>query len=254
MMPNFKKFVSRRNELFRRFVQPSYGRMAVRDRFEDIRKKIKTESPVIVDGGAHSGTIIDLCLRQYRSPTIHAFEPIPSLVKILKKKYSSNKKVFICENALGAQNTVIPFNILNYPGSSSIMRPSEILKFYHGEKMDIEQTIQVQQVRLDQVLNGEIDLLKLDLQGSELEALKGSEQLIKKIKIITTEIEFVPLYEGQPLFSEIDSFLRLNGFRILNLYDLWTHPDGQLTAGDAIYLNLKYYSKDPTFLGSNLSF
>lgn len=241
MMLNFRKFVSLRNELYRKFVQPSYGRMAVRDRFVDIRKKIKTESPVIVDGGAHGGGIIDTCLRRYHSPTIHAFEPNPSLVKILKKKYSNNKKVFIHENALGAKNKIVSFNILNYSGSSSIMRPSKILKFYHGEKMDIEQTVQVQQVRLDKVLDGEIDVLKLDLQGYELEALKGSEQLLQTIKIITAEIEFVPLYEGQPLFSDIDLFLRQNGFKLLNLYDLWTHPDGQLTAGDAIYLNLKYY-------------
>jgi hypothetical protein len=59
--------------------------------------------------------------------------------------------------------------------------------------------------------------------------------------VITTEVEFVPLYEGQPLFGDIDVFLRQHGFKLLNLYDLWTQEDGQLTAGDAVYLNTRYF-------------
>ena len=60
-------------------------------------------------------------------------------------------------------------------------------------------------------------------------------------QVITTEIEFVSLYDGQPLFGDIDVFLRAHGFRLLNLYELYTHPDGKLTAGDAIYLNNNYF-------------
>lgn len=241
MMPNAKGLILRPNNLLRKLFRPSCGRMAVRNRFEDMRRKIKTGSPVVVDGGAHMGSMIDLCLSHYPSPEIHAFEPIPQFVKILRKKYLTNKSVFVYENALGARNEVVSFNILRYPNSSSIMKPSEISKFYHTDKMEIEEILEVKQVRLDGVVDREIDILKLDLQGYELEALKGSKQLLDKIKIITTEVEFVPLYESQPLFRDIDIFLTENGFRLLNLYDLWTHPDGQLTAGDALYLNTKYY-------------
>ena len=38
-----------------------------------------------------------------------------------------------------------------------------------------------------------------------------------------------------------DVFLRQHGFKLLNLYDLWTQEDGQLTAGDAVYLNTRYF-------------
>lgn len=109
--------------------------------------------------------------------------------------------------------------------------------------MDIRQVVEVLQVRLEDVMQGnnEIDLLKLDLQGYELEALKGCGRLLERIKIITIEIEFVALYDGQPLFGDIDVFLRAHEFRMLNLYELYTQPDGQLTAGDAVYLNSKYY-------------
>lgn len=219
----------------------SHGRMASRNRFDDLKERINTESPLIVDGGAHKGGMIDIFLGQFRSPIIHAFEPIPDLAKELIKTYSTRKNVAIHENALGADNKQISFNVFNFIGSSSVFSASDIARGYHGKKMDTSQEIQVQQVRLDEILDDEIDILKLDLQGYELEALKGCGRLLENIKTMTVEVEFVPMYDGQPLFGDIDVFLRKNGFKLLNLYELWTHPDGQLTAGDAIYLNTRYF-------------
>jgi len=184
-----------------------------------------------------------LFLNQYHSPVIHAFEPIPELIAQLRTRFDERKNVTIHGAAMGAEAKMISFNILNYMGSSSPFIPTSINKGYHGEKMDVHQVVEVQQVRLEEVLDPGciVDLLKLDLQGYELEALKGCGSLIERIKIITTEIEFVPLYDGQPLFGDIDVFLRAHGFKLLNLYELYTHPDGQLTAGDAVYLNSKYF-------------
>jgi FkbM family methyltransferase len=219
-----------------------HGQMAVRDRFADIKARL-TESPVIVDGGANIGEMTAKFLRQYRSPVIHAFEPIPELVSQLHTRFTGLSNVTIHGMAMGAEAKTVNFNILNYMGSSSVFNPSAIVKSYHGEKMDVRQVVEVQQVRLEDVMgtNLEVDLLKLDLQGYELEALKGCGKLLERIKIITIEIEFVPLYDGQPLFGDIDVFLRAHGFKLLNLYELYTHPDGQLTAGDAVYLNSNYF-------------
>jgi FkbM family methyltransferase len=221
----------------------SYGRMAVRDRYRDITEKIKSVSPLIVDCGANVGNTIDIFLKQYISPTIYAYEPNPDLFEDLKKKYSAIKNIIIKPCAVGSVSRQISFHIINKGDSSSILNPSNTFKFYHGNKADIEQTIEVQMVRLDKEMieEGSIDILKLDLQGYELEALKGCGKILERVKIITTEIEFVPLYDNQPLFADIDFFLRNNGFRLMNLYELWTHPDGQLTAGDAVYLNMRFF-------------
>ncbi|MFZ2161795.1 MAG: FkbM family methyltransferase [Sideroxyarcus sp.] len=219
-----------------------FGRMAVRDRFADIKARLATESPTIIDGGANKGAITELFLRQYRSPVIHAFEPIPELANALRQKFSDNKNVTIYCAAIGAEAKHISFNITNQLSSSSVLNPSALNRGIHGKKMDIRQIVEVQQIRLEEAIHehSEIDLLKLDIQGYELEALKGCGKLLDHIKIITTEIEFVTLYDGQPLFGDIDVFLRSHGFRMLNLYELYTHPNGQLTAGDAVYLNSKY--------------
>lgn len=219
-----------------------FGRMAVRSRFDDIKVRLATESPVIIDGGANCGAMTELFLKQYQSPTIHAFEPIPEFIELLKQKFAGRSNVTIHGAAIGAEVKAVSFNITKYRSSSSVLQPSALNKGIHGEKMDIGQVVEVQQVRLDKVIQDYpvIDLLKLDLQGYEMEALKGCGVFFGRTKVITTEIEFVPLYDGQPLFGDIDVFLRSQGFRLLNLYELYTQPDGQLTAGDAVYVNEQY--------------
>jgi FkbM family methyltransferase len=220
-----------------------YGRMALRDRFHDLYQLVKNEKPVIIDGGAHSGSIIDKFLMLFSNPIIYAFEPIPDLAKRLNEKYFENSNITIFEKALGSLNCPCNFNITNNVVSSSIMNPGRWLLKYHGDKMKIEETIEIEQTRLDsleEIKNIEIDIVKLDLQGYELEALKGMQGMFDKIRTITTEVEFIPLYKDQPLFSDIDYFLRQNNFHLFNLYELYTQKDGQLTAGDAVYVNNRY--------------
>ena len=222
-------------------VRPSHGCMAVRDRFSDLKERVKTESPLIVDGGASRGDMVNHFLYQYRSPIIHAFEPIPEMSKALSKRFPGVENLVVHEKALGAENGVFTFNVMNDTVTSSFFAPSEINRGYHGLKVEVNRKIKVAQVRLDNILDEEIDILKLDLQGYELEALKGCDDLLDRIKMIDTEVEFITLYEGQPLFGDVDLFLRGKGFKLLNLYDLWTDPAGQLSACDAVYLNGRFF-------------
>lgn len=225
-------------------VDTSFGRMAQRNRLKDVCSYIKTDNPIIIDGGANYGGTIDAFLKFFPHAKIYGFEPQPLMVSRLKDKYKNNNQITILPYAMGASNSILKFNILNFEHSSSLLKPSKINFHYHKEKMNTAQEVEVEVKRTDEVINEkEIDILKLDLQGYELEALKGYEKLLPLTKVITTEIEFIPLYEHQPLFGDIDVYLRSKGFYLLNLYELYTHPDGQLTAGDAVYLNERYFKK-----------
>merc|ERR1712217_615603 len=69
--------------------------------------------------------------------------------------------------------------------------------------------------RLDDLLPelfGSIDYLKLDVQGYELAVLQGAETALKDVLVVHTEVEFVEIYDKQPLFAEVDQFLRRAGF------------------------------------------
>jgi hypothetical protein len=74
-------------------------------------------------------------------------------------------------------------------------------------------TERVATVRLDDIPEIDaIDYLKMDIQGAELQALRGAERHLRRTMVVHTEVEFVPLYVGQPLFAEVDQELRRQGF------------------------------------------
>jgi len=86
------------------------------------------------------------------------------------------------------------------------------------------------------------DYLKIDTQGSELDILKGSEKTLKNIFCVEIEVEFQKMYRNQPVFSDVDIFLREMGFEIFDLRkEYWnlgqsnTLNKGQLIWGDALY-------------------
>lgn len=110
------------------------------------------------------------------------------------------------------------FYITNTGMTSSLLRPNLRVaeKFTNlAELMQVVATTQIDTVRLDDVVeirNQGCDLLKLDTQGSEAEILTHARETLKRCLIVQTEVEFVPLYEDQPLFAEVDQILRGCGF------------------------------------------
>ena len=66
----------------------------------------------------------------------------------------------------------------------------------------------------------EIDFIKLNVQGAELEILKGAQDALGTVLGIEAEVSFVELYLGRPFFSDIDAFLRRSGFHFFDLLGL----------------------------------
>jgi FkbM family methyltransferase len=100
--------------------------------------------------------------------------------------------------------------------TSSLFEPNNALteKFQSlGEPLHVASSRGVQTRRLDDLPETSgADFLKVDVQGGELLVLQGAEQRLRDVLIVHTEVEFLPLYKGQPLFADIDSFLRARGF------------------------------------------
>jgi FkbM family methyltransferase len=117
-----------------------------------------------------------------------------------------------------ANGTRRSFYQTNTGMTSSLLRPN--LKFAQlfnslAELMEVVATGSVDTVRLDDVVEIRAqgcDLLKLDTQGSEAEILAHASDTLKNCLIIQTEVEFVQLYEDQPLFADVDQLLRGHGF------------------------------------------
>ena len=99
---------------------------------------------------------------------------------------------------------------------TSLLEPNfELLTYFHGfsDYAKVSARISTPTVRLDDIKElKNIDYLKIDIQGGELEVFRNGVIRLRDCLVIQTEVEFLPMYVGQPLFSEVELFLREQGF------------------------------------------
>jgi len=137
-------------------------------------------------------------------------------------------------------------HVTRSPGSSSLYPPNRAVldRFEYGESISVVKTSPVVTRRMDAVISDPPDVLKIDTQGTELEILEGAGALLDSTIAVELEVEFIQIYEDQPLFADVDRFMRSKGFSLRSLRrDLWRekgasrHPwGGQLVHGDVLYL------------------
>ena len=90
-----------------------------------------------------------------------------------------------------------------------------------GELMRTTQRSSVKTTRLDDLPEcRDADYLKIDVQGAELAVMRGGVDVLKHAVVIEAEAEFVPLYKDQPLFGDVDAFLRSQGFLLHSMRGL----------------------------------
>jgi len=101
-------------------------------------------------------------------------------------------------------------------GMTSLLKPdARQLPFFNGFTVygAVEQEIEIETERLADVPElQDIDFLKMDVQGAELMILENAGSALDGCVAIHTEASFIPLYEDQPTFAEIDRWMRKNGF------------------------------------------
>jgi FkbM family methyltransferase len=84
-----------------------------------------------------------------------------------------------------------------------------------------------------------IDLLKLDVQGYELEVLKGAERVLKQTELILVECSLIPINTGCPLVGDVFEFMSRQGFRLLDICSQVRRKDGALWQTDLLFINQK---------------
>lgn len=172
---------------------------------------------------------------------------------------SSFRSLAYLPYGLGEADGERVLNLCRLRGTSSLYTPNRhfLNRFPDAGRFDVVDTAPVPIRSLDSLrqnpaigLPRRIDFIKIDTQGSELQILLGARQLLQR-EVIGLEVEvlFAPLYDGQPVFRDIDAFLSGCGFTLFKLRrQEWVRStlagqphltSGQLVFGDALYL------KDP---------
>lgn len=145
---------------------------------------------------------------------LHAFEGDQRQIDLIKQTHQERASVHEAFLFDGTAQTV--FVASQASGMTSLLRPrKEALRFFNGFEAfgQVLEQRSIQTQRLDEIQGvPQIDFLKMDVQGAELTILKHGTRVLGDCVAIQLEVSYVPLYEGQPSFGDVDVWLRQAGF------------------------------------------
>ena len=120
--------------------------------------------------------------------------------------------------ALGKANEKKKLYNTQAPMCTSLYKPNEkLISLYNNlDFAYLKNETEIETITLDNFISknsiDNLDFIKIDTQGSELDIFNGGKNSLKNVVKIICEVEFVPIYEDQPLFGDVNKFLNENGF------------------------------------------
>ena len=202
-----------------------------------------TESPVILDLGAHQGQTAKRYADAFPAARIHSFEPGDEAFRILGDAVGMRAQTSVHRLAVSDRCGTTTFHVSQRTATSSLLpRPAYARRYFPVDARMIRE-VEVQTTTIDRFCEEQqlaaIDILKMDIQGGELAALRGARGMLERhaIRLIFTEAMFVPHYEGAPLYHELATFLASFGYSLYDLYLTSYATNGQLRYGDAIFVS-----------------
>ncbi len=149
---------------------------------------------------------------------ISALELDPDVCEKLNGDARPGVRYYCC--ALGRTEETRRLYETRNPMCSSLYEPDErFADLYNNmDFMRLRATCNVRTVSLNTFVReqalGAVDFVKMDIQGAELDVLQGGSNVLSSVLALVVEVEFVPLYKGQPLYGDIDAHLRERDFML----------------------------------------
>lgn len=222
------------------FIKGLFHGIAATIELEDLIKNVKRPNTVI-DVGSNKGQFILLIEKIFPNRSVHSFEPIKEMLEKQKKFFQFKKNIFFNNFALGRSNSHKEFYVTNRADSSSFLKIAERENYSKNYIVKERRKIQIQ--TLDNYFNKKKILqpvfIKMDVQGYELEVLKGSKKILKKTDYLLLEVSENEMYKTQPTELKIIRYLKKFNFSVLKSSD-WQ-----------IIKNTKFRQRDILFKKNN---
>ncbi|NOH01016.1 MAG: FkbM family methyltransferase [Chloroflexi bacterium] len=191
----------------------------------------------IVDVGANRGQSALIARKVFPNALIHSFEPLEEPARVFRTIFGNDSKVKLYPYAIGREKTTATLHVTKDDDSSSILPVSQTQSAIFPGAAEVEArevTVLPLSEALDAVSLPAASLLKIDVQGFELEVLQGSEDILDKFSHLYIECSFVELYKGQALAHEIIAWLAQRGFVLSGIHNLY-YEHGRAIQGDFLF-------------------
>ena len=206
-------------------------------------RKYKLDITGISHFGAHLGQEVE-SYKNAKVKHINLFEPQKKIFDKLARKFQNEKNISLFNFGLGAKNTTVKLNLA--PGneglSASVLKPEDHKNYYPN--IDFEGVEEIKIQNYDELELKKVNFLNIDIQGYELEALKGCTRVLKnEIEYIFIEISRKPLYKNSALVEQIDGFLGFYNF--LRVETKWA--SSKVPWADSLYIKKNKLTKSRIF-------
>lgn len=216
---------------------------AADDLFEAQRRILgRDEALTVVDAGAQHGHTTLQYLDAFPNCRVIALEPASANHAVaLAALASYGDRVELLPIGLSDANASADLRLTSHSGAHSLLEVGDV-RFY-DEPVDVLPPERIETVTLDRLCKDRgidtLDILKMDIQGGELMALKGAETMLVRgaIRLIVLEVLFQPLYKDQPMFWDLADHLHRYGYALQGIYQLRHHDQNPalLCWADAIF-------------------
>lgn len=190
----------------------------------------------VVDLGANEGDFSSAVLGLAPDARIVAVEPGPAPRERLEHRLGSRPNVEIRPVAVAGRSGTATFRLTAHDHNASLLRPRPESKEAIGGGWEVVREIEVPTVTLDELVGEQsVDVLKLDVQGAELEVIGGGGQTLARTRAVLLEMNLFSQYEGDATFDALHDEMRGLGFELVNVAAPVTTADGTPPFVDGCY-------------------
>ena len=235
-----RRFRLQRLDLLSRGFAPELLERAVADCHYDLwPEPLRIETGwTLLDVGANEGDFVRAAALLANPEAIMAFEPQPVCKSVLESVLATVRNGRLIAAAVGAAPGNVEFNCTGNSKMASVLAPKQgIEKSYQSGDYAIREKVVVPVMRLDDAVppGTNVGLLKLDVQGYEMEALRGAPRVLTETRALLVEVNYVPHYKGAVDFDTLHRFLGDAGFRLHGISAPFLDKNKPLWA-DAMYV------------------
>jgi FkbM family methyltransferase len=192
----------------------------------------------VIDVGAHQGQFAVFASTRFPRAALWAIEPLPEPRARLERVFKGRSGLTVIAAAASRLRGNAAFHVAQASDSSSLleMTPANRRAFGHADGGGV---IEVWTAPLDELLDGVVlarpCLLKIDVQGTELDVLAGAEITLLSVDEALIECSFLELYRGQALADDVVSHMRSRGFVVSGIHSLVRDTAGRRLQADFLF-------------------
>jgi FkbM family methyltransferase len=189
----------------------------------------------IIDVGANAGQFAFMARYCWPASHIDCFEPDPNPFELLKEKYQYSQHISLFDCALGEEDGELPLLLGVTSAQNSFL-------VEHNKSAKGSKSVPVKTLNgIYSENNLSNTLLKVDVQGYELQVLRGGSNILSRLKFILLEVSLAELYENGARLDEIWYFLRRQGYSYAGIIDQYKDPhSGRILQMDVIFENMNF--------------